>query len=76
MGEVVTWLAAVPPETTVLDPQQTRALGAPSRLRGIRVDDGLQAGEALTLARAFDLPDDTTIATLMSRKGSRTWNRS
>jgi hypothetical protein len=76
VGEVVTWLAAVPPETTVLDPRQTRALGAPSRLRGIRIDDGLQAGEALALVSAFDLQDDTTIATLLSRKGSPTWNRS
>ena len=76
VGEVATWLAAVPPETTVLDPQQTRGLGVPSRLRGIRTDDGLQAGEALILARTFGLRDDTTIATLLSRKGSRTWNRS
>ncbi len=76
VSEVVAWLAAVPPQTTVLDPQQTRALGVPARLRGLRVDDGLQAGEALTLAYAFDLPDDTTIATLLSRKGSWTWNRS
>ena len=76
VGEVVAWLAAVPAETTVLDPQQARALGAPSRLRGIRIDDGLQAGEALALVRAFDLQDDTTLATLLSRKGSPTWNRS
>lgn len=76
VGEVVIWLAAVSPETTVLDPRQARSLGAPSRLRGIRIDDGLQAGEALALVRAFDLQDDTTLATLLSRKGSPTWNRS
>jgi hypothetical protein len=75
VGEVVAWLAAVPPETTVLDPRQTRALGAPSRLHGIRTDDGLQAGEALALVSAFDLRDGTTLATLLSRKGSPTWNR-
>jgi hypothetical protein len=75
VGEVVTWLATVSPETTVLDPRQARALGAPSRLRGIRIDDGLQAGEALALVRAFDLHHDTTLATLLSRKGSPTWNR-
>jgi hypothetical protein len=76
VGEVAVWLAAVPPETIVLDSQQARAFGAPARLRGIRIDDGLQAAEALALARAFDLQDDTTIATLLSRKGSPTWNRS
>jgi hypothetical protein len=76
VGEVVPWLAAVPAGTTVLDSRQARALGAPSRLRGIRIDDGLQAGEALALVRAFDLRDDTNLATLLSRKGSATWNRS
>jgi hypothetical protein len=76
VGEVVPWLAAVSPEATVLDPRQARALGAPSRLRGIRIDDGLQAGEALALVRAFNLQDDTNLATLLSRKGSSTWNRS
>jgi hypothetical protein len=75
VGDVVAWLAVVSPGTTVLDPGQARALGAPSRLRGVRIDDGLQAGEALALVRAFELHNDTTLATLLSRKGSPTWNR-
>lgn len=76
VGEVQQWLVAVPAETVVLEANAARALGAPTRLAGVRLDDGLRAGEALALLRAFTPPPDMTLATLVQQNGGLTWKRS